>query len=90
MHSFRLIAMCTEIANGEGFNVDRTDIDRDFLLNVKNHKYEYDEIIEKLEQKKSEMDTAISKSTLPDEVDIDFVNDLLLKIRKMQYENNGI
>lgn len=90
MHSFRLIAMCTEIANGDGFNVDRTEIDRDFLLNVKNHKYEYDEIIEKLEQKKSEMDTAISKSTLPDEVDIDFVNNLLLKIRKMQYENNGI
>lgn len=83
-HSFRLIAMCTEIARGEGFNVDRTGIDCDFLLDVKNHKYEYDEVIDLLERRKEEMDKAISESTIPEKIDVDFVNELLLDIRRRQ------
>lgn len=83
-HSFRLIAMCTEIARGEGFNVDRTDIDREFLLKVKNHGYEYDEVIAMLDEKKREMDEAIAISTIPDKIDIDYVNDMLISIRRKQ------
>lgn len=65
MHSFRLLQMCIEIANGGTFNADRRGIDREFLLNVKNHKYEYEEIIEMLDKKKEEMDKAISESKIP-------------------------
>ena len=83
-HSFRLIAMCTEIARGDGFNVDRTDIDREFLLKVKNHGYEYDEVIEMLDQKKKEMDEAIAVSTIPDKIDVNYVNDMLIDIRRKQ------
>lgn len=83
-HSFRLIAMCTEIARGDGFNVDRTDIDREFLLRVKNHGYEYDEVIEMLDQKKKEMDEAIALSTIPEKVDVNYVNDMLIDIRRKQ------
>ena len=83
-HSFRLMNMCIEIAENNGFNVNRRNIDRDFLLDVKMHKYDYDEIIELLEEKKVEMDDAIAKSTLPDEIDVEFVNDFVIKIRKQQ------
>lgn len=83
-HAFRLLQMCIEVARGEGFKLDRTEIDRDFLLDVKNHKYEYDEIISLLDEKKKEMDEAISKSTIPDGIDKDFVNNLLISIRKEQ------
>lgn len=87
-HSFRLIAMCTEIARGEGFNVDRMDIDRDFLLKVKNHGFEYEEVIEMLVKKKAEMDEAIANSTIPEKIDVEFVNDMLLDIRRKQLNIN--
>ncbi|MBP5457002.1 MAG: nucleotidyltransferase domain-containing protein [Paludibacteraceae bacterium] len=83
-HSFRLIAMCTEIARGEGFIVNRTGRDADFLLDVKNHKYAYEEVIAMLDERKAEMDKAIAASTLPDSVDVDKVNDLLLSLRFSQ------
>jgi uncharacterized protein len=83
-HSFRLMQMCIEIAKGEGFKVNRRNIDREFLLDVKMHKYEYDEIIEMLDKKKVEMDEAISKSTLPDDIDVEFVNSFVIKVRKKQ------
>ena len=37
-----------------------------------------------LDEKKKIMDEAIASSTLPDAVDVDFVNDLLINIRKEQ------
>ena len=81
---FRLVNMCIEIANGEGVKCDRRDIDREFLLDIKNHKYEYEELMNMLLEKKKIMDEAILNSKLPDKIDVDFVNNLLLNIRKMQ------
>lgn len=83
-HSFRLMNMCTEIAQGKGFIVNRRGIDREFLLDVKQHKYEYDDIIKMLDAKKIEMDKAITSSTLPDDIDVDFVNNFVVNIRKKQ------
>lgn len=81
-HCFRLLNMCIEIARGEGLKLDRTNIDKDFLLDVRNRKYTYDELMEKLLKLKSEMDKEIEKSTIPDNIDREFVNDMLLTIRK--------
>lgn len=78
---FRLLQMCIEIAKGEGVKVNRKNIDREFLLNIKNHKYEYEEIISMLEDKEKEMQEAIAKSTIKETVDVDLVNNLLLNIR---------
>ena len=83
-HSFRLMNMCIEIAQGKGFIVNRRSIDREFLLDVKQHKYEYDDIIKLLDAKKIEMDKAIASSTLPDDIDVDFVNNFVVNIRKKQ------
>lgn len=84
LHCFRMMAMATEIANGEGVLVDRTNIDRKFLLDVRNHKFEYDYIVELMDTKKAEMNLAISNSTIKESIDIDFVNELLIQIRKKQ------
>jgi hypothetical protein len=85
-HAFRLMQMCIEIARGEGIKV-RRDEDRQFLLDVKHHKYEYDEIIKKLDEKKIEMDEAIKNSTIPDDINREKVNEILLNIRKTQIKN---
>ena len=85
MHCFRLIAMATEIANGEGMKLDRRGIDADFLLDVRNRKYTYAELIEMLDKKKEIMDETIQSSTIPDEIDVEFVNNLLLSARETFY-----
>ena len=85
MHCVRLIQMGIELAKTGEFNVDREKAgDREFLLDIRNHKYEYDYLIDYCEKKKLELDEAIEKCTLPEDVDHEFVNDLLIKIRKMK------
>ena len=81
MHSFRLATMAIEIAKGEGMKVNRTGIDADFLLDVRNRKSTYAELIDKLEVLKANMNEAFNASTLPEEIDVEFVNDMLLSIR---------
>ena len=81
-HSFRLATMAIEIANGEGMKVDRTNIDANFLLDVRNRKYTYPELMEKLTKIKEAMDKAFNNSTIPDEIDVEFVNNMLLDIRR--------
>lgn len=82
MHCFRLMNMGLEIAKTGEVHINRTGIDRDFLLNIRNHKYEYEYLIKHLENKKEELDEAIAKSTLPEKIDVNKMNDLLIGIRK--------
>lgn len=81
MHCFRLMAMAKEIAEGKGVILDRTGIDRDFLLDVRNRKYGYSELQKRMLALKDEMDKAIENSTIKDEIDPRMVNDILLKAR---------
>lgn len=83
-HCFRMIHMAKEIASGKGVVVDRTNIDRDFLIDVRNHKFEYDELIKLLNEEKEEMNVLMKESTIKEKIDMDFVNDLMIKIRKEQ------
>ena len=83
---FRLVNCGIEIARGEGFKVDRSGIDADFLLDVKQHKYEYEQLMEMLETKTQEMEKAMEESTIPEDIDCDFVNGLVLDIRKQHFK----
>ncbi len=85
MHCFRLMHMGKEIAEGQGMILNRT-WDREFLLDVRNHKYEYDEIIDILQNDKDKMDKAMENSTIPEKIDVEFVNELLVNIRKKRYQ----
>lgn len=77
----RLMNMCCEIAKGEGFNVNRKNIDGDFLLAVKNHKYEYDELMAYVDGKMNEINELVAKSDIANSVDLDFANNVVLNIR---------
>ena len=85
LHTLRLIHMGKEIAEGRGIILERTE-DREFLMNVRNHKYEYDELMEIVEKDKVALDKAIAESTIRESIDVDFVNDLLVDMRKKAYE----
>ncbi len=82
MHCFRLMAMAKEIAEGKGVILDRTGIDRDFLLDVRNRKYGYSELQKRMLTLKDEMDAAIENSTIKEEIDPRMVNEILLEARK--------
>jgi predicted nucleotidyltransferase len=82
LHCFRLLNMCIEVAEGKGILVDRTHIDRDFLMDVRNRKYTYNELMEKLLDLKTRMDKAIEESVIKDNIDVEFVNSLLLDCRR--------
>ena len=81
MHCMRLVRMAKELAQGKGFNVVRT-YDRDYLLDIRNHKFEYEEVMAQLEKEKAEMEAAIATCTLRDIVDYEAVNELLVQARK--------
>jgi hypothetical protein len=86
MHCTRLIHMGYEIATGQGIILDRNVAgDRDFLMKIRNHGFEYDELMEIIEKDKVKLDKAIAESTIKEEIDLKFVNDLLINIRKKAY-----
>lgn len=84
-HSARLLAMGIEIARGEGVKIDRSKIDRDFLMTIRRGEKTYEEIMEYLQGRDQEMKEAMAKSTLPDEIDVDFLQNLMIKVRKEFY-----
>ena len=75
--------MASEIAEGKGMILERT-WDKQFLMDVRNHKYEYEEILELLEEDKNRMDQLMKESTIREKVDVEFVNNLMIDIRKEQ------
>ena len=81
MHCFRLLSMCIEVAEGKGILIDRTHIDREFLMDVRNRKYTYDELMGKLLELKARMDKAIEASEIRENIDVEFVNGLLIACR---------
>lgn len=83
MHVFRLLLMAKEIATEGQINVRRKD--RDFLLSVKDGKFEYDELLQKAETLKDELPILYQNSNLQTEPDIDVIDALLVKMRRMYY-----
>lgn len=85
-HCMRLMTMGQEIAEGNGIILDRREAgDREFLMDIRNHKFEYDELMNIVHEKQLEMEKAIKESTLPEHIDRGLVNDLLITIRKNAY-----
>lgn len=84
MHMFRLVHMASEIAEGCGVILERNE-DRQFLMDVRNHKYEYDELMAKQEEDAARMNVHMAESTIPERIDMDFVNSLMIEIRQNQF-----
>jgi hypothetical protein len=79
MHCLRMLEMAIEIGEGKGVNVARPN--REWLLSIRKGMVSYDEIMKLVEEKNNKMIEVFSKSDLPDEVDENMVNDIILQIR---------
>jgi uncharacterized protein len=87
MHVFRLLLMAKEIAGERKIKVLRDD--REFLLSIKEGRFEYDELLEKAQQLKDELPLLYHNSQLQEEPDIKKINELLIAMREeYYYENN--
>lgn len=86
-HCHRLLDMAIEIGEGKGINVRRTNHEE--LLSIRRGEMEYDQLIESADEKIKRMDEIFEASSLPEKVDPDFVNELLLKMRIERYGLNS-
>jgi len=84
MHVFRLLLMAKEIATEGKVNVWRKD--RDFLLDIKQGKYEYDDLLTRAELLKRELLGVYRASELPESPDLDSINELLIQVREVHYK----
>jgi len=84
LHTFRLLNMATEIAEGE-INVRRSSNEIETLMKIRKGEYDYDVLIEDAEKLLENVDELFDNCNLPNKVDPDFVNELLIKIRKEKY-----
>lgn len=82
MHCVRLLHMGRELAAGKGFNVVRT-WDRELLLDIRNHMYEYEDIMTYIEKIFDEVQILMKTCTLPETVDKEKVNTLLVQARQL-------
>ena len=87
MHVFRLLLMAKEIATEEKVNVWRKD--RDFLLNIKQGKYEYSDLVAKAEILKKELPYLYQQSGLPGEPNKDSINRLVIEMREEYYKRSN-
>lgn len=80
MHTFRLLNMCEEIGRYGELRVKRED--REYLLKIKKGEFQYDDLLQIANEKITEIDTIYQDSDLPDKLDLDKLNQILIKIRK--------
>ena len=85
-HTVRLLTQSLEIVQGKGLILNRKGIDREFLLNIKNHKISYDEIIKYSENLIKQLENEIPKSNLPEKIDKNFIEELILEMRDKFYK----
>lgn len=80
LHCIRLIEMAKELAETGELNVRRPNAKE--LLKIRKGELNLQEIIDKTDQLVVEVEEAFKKSSLPDHIDLNLVNNLLKTIRK--------
>lgn len=92
-HCLRLLFMADEIAEGKGIITMRDEDDRNLLLSIKKGELSYEEIIEMSNKiiygfniDNKSLEEKYEKSSLPENVDLSFIKDIALKIRKEYYK----
>lgn len=83
MHTFRLLEMAIEIARDNKINVFRKD--RDFLLDIKNGNFEYDDLLEKASKKQKEMEEAFDNCKLQEKPNVEMIKNLTFELREKFY-----
>ena len=83
MHCIRLLTMMREIATGLGVRVRRED--REYLLSIRRGEVDLETLISIAENELQCLDELYQNSGLPNKVDPQLVNELLIKIRREFY-----
>jgi uncharacterized protein len=83
MHVFRLLLVAKEIATERKVNVFRKD--REFLLAIKEGKFEYDELVQRATTLKDELPLLYQQSNLINEPDLKLVEQILVRMRQEYY-----
>lgn len=79
MHLIRLLIMGTEILEGKGINTYREN-DREFLLDIRNGKYSYEQIFEIADEYDKKFQYAKENTVLPLQPDYKRINELLMEM----------
>ncbi len=82
MHTFRLLDMAAEIAEGQ-IIVRRPN--REALLAIRRGEREYEELLAEAEARLSTIDRLFAESTLPEKPDAEMLNGLLVQMRRQLY-----
>lgn len=84
-HTYRLLSMAHELAKGE-LRVRRTEEERAKLMKIRHGEYEYEDLLREAEAMIAGLDAAFEASTLPEKVNTEYVNTILLEMRKHYYK----
>lgn len=84
LHCKRLMEMAKEIAKGEGIIVRRPNA-KD-LISIRKGEIDLETLINSVEKEIIEVDKLFDNSELPDNVNNEFINNLIVKIRKQIYK----
>jgi hypothetical protein len=88
MHCKRLMQMAHEIGEGKGIIVRRPNAQE--LISIRKGEVDLQTLIDSVEKEIIEVDKLFANSSLSDSVDIKFVHDLIVKIRKKIYKRGFI
>lgn len=80
MHLIRLLIMGTEILEGKPIITYRPE--KQFLLDIRNEKYTFNQIFEMVDELESKFDYAKKNSPLPAKPSYHKINDLVMEINK--------
>jgi predicted nucleotidyltransferase len=84
LHCKRLMEMAKEIAKGEGIIVRRPNAKE--LIDIRKGEVDLQTLIDNVEKEITEVDKLFDNSELPDSIDTEFINNLIVKIRKQIYK----
>jgi hypothetical protein len=84
MHTFRLLSMAQEIALYRQVIVKRED--RDLLLKIRHGGFEFDELMQMVNDKMEHIKEAFEKSDLPDRPDDQMAEQILVRLRQEYYQ----
>ena len=84
MHCVRLMEMANEISEGKGIIVRRPNFEE--LIDIRKGKVDLQKLIDRVESNMIEIETKFKNSTLPDFIDRNFIENILIKIRKEIYK----
>lgn len=76
MHLIRLLSMAVEIMEGKGVLVDRTNIDRELLLEIRNGEWEFRDLLNLSAKLNLQADELYKTTSLPRKANVEKINKL--------------